>query len=117
MEVKHSGPVNFTDSAAQKVGDLIEETGEEGVFLRVYVYGGGCSGLQYGVKFDTEALDDDYKIENNHQVLMIDSMSMDYLRGAEVDYVKDVEGERFVIRNPNAKTTCGCGMSFEAKDS
>lgn len=104
--------IHFTDNAATKVSELIQEEGNEQLKLRVYVSGGGCSGFQYGFTFDEAANDDDTLIEKNGVIVLIDSMSIDYLRGAEIDYKEDVSGAQFVIRNPNASTTCGCGSSF-----
>jgi iron-sulfur cluster insertion protein len=104
--------IRFTDNAATKVSELIQEEGNDQLKLRVYVSGGGCSGFQYGFTFDEAANDDDTLIEKNGVTVLIDSMSIDYLRGAEIDYKEDVSGAQFVIRNPNASTTCGCGSSF-----
>jgi len=107
-------PLIFTDSAAAKVKELIEEEGNPGLKLRVFVTGGGCSGFQYGFTFDEEVADDDTTMEKNGVVLLIDPMSYQYLVGAEIDYTEDLEGSQFVIRNPNATSTCGCGSSFSA---
>lgn len=104
--------IKFTDNAASKVSELIAEEGNEDLKLRVYVSGGGCSGFQYGFTFDEEASEDDTLIKKNGVTVLIDAMSIDYLRGAEIDYKEDVSGAQFVIRNPNATTTCGCGSSF-----
>jgi len=104
----------FTESAATKVGELIAEEGNEELMLRVYVQGGGCSGFQYGFTFDETANDDDTQVEKNGVKVLIDSMSIQYLSGAEIDYREDASGSQFVIRNPNATTTCGCGSSFSA---
>ena len=104
--------IQFTDNAAAKVSELIQEEGNDQLKLRVYVSGGGCSGFQYGFTFDEAANDDDTLIEKNGVTVLIDSTSIDYLRGAEIDYKEDVSGSQFVIRNPNATTTCGCGSSF-----
>ncbi len=107
--------VYFTDSAARKVWELIEEEGNFNLKLRVYVTGGGCSGFQYGFKFDeiVNPIEDIMVTNHNHNVhLIIDSISSQYLLGAEIDYQEDLEGARFIIRNPNAATTCGCGSSF-----
>lgn len=109
-------PVKFTDSAALKVKSLIEEEGNDALKLRAYITGGGCSGFQYGFTFDEETKEDDFQVENQGVTLLIDSMSFQYLVNAEIDYVTDTEGEHFVIRNPNAKTTCGCGNSFSVAD-
>ncbi len=102
----------FTDSAASKVGELITEEGNDNLKLRVYVSGGGCSGFQYGFTFDEEVNEDDTQVENDGVTVLVDSMSVQYLTGAEIDYKEDVSGAQFVIRNPNASTTCGCGSSF-----
>ena len=104
--------VVFTDAAARKVGSLIEGEGNPNLKLRVFVQGGGCSGLQYGFEFDEEMQDGDTLVENLGVQLLIDPMSFQYLVGAEIDYKEDIEGSQFVIRNPNATTTCGCGSSF-----
>lgn len=104
--------VNFTDSAAAKVSDLIADEGNDSLKLRVYITGGGCSGFQYGFTFDEEVAEDDTQIEKRGVTVLIDSMSIQYLEGAEIDYKESVEGSQFVIRNPNATTTCGCGSSF-----
>jgi len=129
-------PVIFTDSAAAKVWELIQEEGNFNLKLRVYVTGGGCSGFQYGFTFDENVSGDDTIVtktlhaqkenaadnegeegegSSGHAVqLLIDPMSFQYLVGAEIDYKEDLEGAQFIIRNPNAKTTCGCGSSFSA---
>ena len=104
----------FTDAAARKVGELIEGEGNPKLMLRVFVQGGGCSGLQYGFEFDEEVQDGDTCIENLGVKLLIDPMSVQYLTGAEIDYREGLDGAQFVIRNPNATTTCGCGSSFSA---
>ena len=104
--------LNFTDAAARKVGQLIEQEGNPGLKLRVYIQGGGCSGFQYGFTFDEETQDGDTAIENGGVVLLVDPMSVQYLTGAEIDYREDLSGAQFIIRNPNATTTCGCGSSF-----
>jgi len=104
--------LNFTDSAADKVRQLLEEESNEGLKLRVYITGGGCSGFQYGFMFDENQDDGDAVIEKNGVTLLVDPMSGQYLEGAEIDYVEGIEGAQFVIRNPNASTTCGCGSSF-----
>jgi iron-sulfur cluster insertion protein len=100
-------PIVFTDSAAAKVADLIAEEGNPDLKLRVFVQGGGCSGFQYGFTFD-----DDTTMTKNGVSLLIDAMSYQYLLGAEIDYKEDLQGAQFVIKNPNATTTCGCGSSF-----
>lgn len=104
--------LNFTDAAARKVGRLIEQEGNPELKLRVYIQGGGCSGFQYGFTFDEEIQDGDTQIENGGVTLLIDPLSVQYLTGAEIDYREDLSGARFIIRNPNAATTCGCGSSF-----
>lgn len=120
-----SEPLTFTASAAAKVWELMEEEGNFNLKLRVYVTGGGCSGFQYGFTFDetindddtvvTKDADDDGTGEGGHKVqLLVDPMSFQYLAGSEIDYKEDIEGAQFIIRNPNAKTTCGCGSSFSA---
>jgi iron-sulfur cluster insertion protein len=107
-----SDAVVFTDSAAHKVGSLIQEEGNPNLKLRVFIAGGGCSGFQYGFTFDEELQDGDTEVENQGVKLLIDPMSIQYLTGAEIDYKDDIEGAQFIIRNPNAATTCGCGSSF-----
>jgi iron-sulfur cluster insertion protein len=107
-------PLLFTDSAAAKVKELIEEEGNPGLKLRVFVTGGGCSGFQYGFTFDEEINEDDTTLEKAGVTLLIDPMSYQYLVGAEIDYSEGLEGSQFVIRNPNATSTCGCGSSFSA---
>lgn len=104
----------FTDNAANKVKELIEEEGNPSLKLRVFVTGGGCSGFQYGFTFDEEVNEDDTTMEKNGVMLLIDPMSYQYLVGAEIDYSEGLEGSQFVIRNPNASSTCGCGSSFSA---
>ena len=107
-------PFVFTDSAADKVKALIEEEGNPELKLRVFVTGGGCSGFQYGFTFDEAINEDDTTMQKNGVTLLIDAMSYQYLVGAEIDYKEDLEGAQFVIKNPNATTTCGCGSSFSA---
>ncbi len=102
----------FSDAAAVKVRELMIDEGSEDLMLRVFVSGGGCSGFQYGFTFDDAVGDGDTVIENGGVKLLIDPMSIQYLMGAEIDYSEDLDGSRFVIRNPNATTTCGCGSSF-----
>jgi iron-sulfur cluster insertion protein len=104
----------FTEAAARKVAALIEGEGNPALMLRVFVQGGGCSGLQYGFEFDEQTQDGDTCIENLGVKLIVDPMSVQYLLGAEIDYREGLEGAQFVIRNPNAATTCGCGSSFTA---
>ena len=107
-----SPPLNFTDAAAAKVSKLIEQEGNAALKLRVYISGGGCSGFQYGFTFDEEVQDGDTTVENGGVTLLIDPMSVQYLTGAEIDYEENLSGAQFIIRNPNATTTCGCGSSF-----
>ena len=107
-----AAPLQFTAAAADKVRALIDEEGNPALSLRVYIQGGGCSGFQYGFEFDENRADDDLAIERGGVTLLVDPMSLQYLVGAEVDYTESLQGAQFVIRNPNAKTTCGCGSSF-----
>tara|TARA_Y100000992_G_scaffold272800_1_gene214632 strand:+ start:98 stop:457 length:360 start_codon:yes stop_codon:yes gene_type:complete len=102
----------FTESAANKVKTLIEDEKNPNLKLRVFITGGGCSGFQYGFTFDEKIQDGDSEIEKCGVTLLVDPMSVQYLRGAEIDYQEGLEGAQFVIKNPNAKTTCGCGSSF-----
>ena len=105
-------PIVFTDAAASKVGELIQEEDNPELKLRVFISGGGCSGFQYGFTFDEKVEDGDSQVENGGVTLVIDPMSVQYLMGAEIDYKEDLQGSRFVVENPNAETTCGCGNSF-----
>ena len=105
-------PLLFTDSAAAKVRELIDEEGNPELKLRVFINGGGCSGFQYGFTFEEDVNDDDTKVEKGGVTLLIDPLSFQYLVGAEIDYTEGLQGSQFVIKNPNAKTTCGCGSSF-----
>lgn len=105
-------PLVFTAAAAQKVSELIQEEGNPGLKLRVYISGGGCSGFQYGFSFDEEQAEDDLVLERDGVALLVDPLSLQYLVGAEIDYRENLNGAQFVIRNPNAQTTCGCGSSF-----
>jgi iron-sulfur cluster insertion protein len=107
-----ASPLLFTDSAANKVKELITEEANPKLKLRIFVSGGGCSGFQYGFSFDENVADDDTRVERNGVTLVIDPMSFQYLVGAEIDYQEGLDGSRFVIKNPNAQTTCGCGSSF-----
>ncbi len=109
-----SMPFVFTDSAASKVKSLIDEEGNPDLKLRVFVTGGGCSGFQYGFTFDDEVNEDDTALEKNGVTLLVDPMSYQYLVGAEIYYTEGLEGSQFVIKNPNASSTCGCGSSFSA---
>lgn len=104
----------FTDAAATKVAALIVEEGNPALKLRVFVQGGGCSGFQYGFSFEEQLEEGDFTVTNQGVTLVVDPMSYQYLVNAEIDYREDLEGAQFVIRNPNAKTTCGCGSSFSA---
>ncbi len=113
MTAEEMSPLNFTDAAAAKVKTLIEEENNEALKLRVFVSGGGCSGFQYGFTFDENVNDGDTSVENSGVTLLIDPMSFQYLVGADIDYTEGLEGAQFVIRNPNATTTCGCGSSFD----
>ena len=106
--------LNFTDNAANKVRELIVEEGNAELKLRVFVTGGGCSGFQYGFTFDEVQNEDDTVMQKNGVTLLIDPMSYQYLVGAEIDYTEGLEGAQFVIKNPNATSTCGCGSSFYA---
>lgn len=112
VAIEMPSPLNFTDSAANKVRDLIVEEGNDKLKLRVFVSGGGCSGFQYGFTFDESVEEGDTLVEKGGVTLLIDPMSYQYLAGAEIDYTEGLEGAQFVIRNPNATTTCGCGSSF-----
>ena len=114
---KQQDELVFTDSAANKVAELISEENNPALKLRVSINGGGCSGFQYDFSFDETMNDDDFVFEKNHVQLLIDAMSYQYLSGAEIDYRDDLDGARFIIRNPNAKTTCGCGSSFSIADN
>jgi iron-sulfur cluster insertion protein len=107
-------PLLFTDSAAIKVQQLIRDEENDNLMLRIFVQGGGCSGFQYGFTFDETVQEGDTVVENQGVKLLIDPMSFQYLVGAEIDYTEGLEGSQFVIRNPNAITTCGCGSSFSA---
>ncbi|MEJ2424806.1 MAG: iron-sulfur cluster insertion protein ErpA [Candidatus Thiodiazotropha sp.] len=109
---EYNDSIVFTEAAASKVAALIEEEGNPELMLRVYIQGGGCSGFQYGFSFDESESDGDTKVTTNGVTLLVDPMSMQYLVGAEVDYTEGLQGAQFIIRNPNATTTCGCGSSF-----
>lgn len=104
--------MRFTDSAARKVKSLIDEEGNENLKLRVYITGGGCAGFSYGFKFDEDIKEDDTQVENHGVTLLVDPMSIQYLAGSEVDYTEGLQGSQFVVNNPNATSTCGCGSSF-----
>lgn len=105
-------PLDFTEAAASKVSGLIEDEQNPNLKLRVYISGGGCSGFSYGFTFDENQADDDTVVSKEGVTLLVDSMSFQYLVGAKIDYLEDLQGARFVIENPNATTTCGCGSSF-----
>ena len=105
-------PLVFTDAAAGKVRELIAEEGNSELKLRVYISGGGCSGFQYGFTFDEARAEDDFAVDKGGVTLLVDPLSLQYLADAEIDYSESLTGAQFVIRNPNAKTTCGCGSSF-----
>lgn len=113
-EVVDEASLQFTQAAARKVRELMLEEGNSALKLRVYIQGGGCSGFQYGFSFDEEAQEDDLAVQTDGVTLIVDPVSLQYLTGAEVDYSENLQGAQFVIRNPNAKTTCGCGSSFSA---
>ncbi|MFY7698072.1 MAG: iron-sulfur cluster insertion protein ErpA [Legionella sp.] len=121
-EITNHSTIKFSTSAADKVAALIMEENNPKLNLRVYITGGGCSGFQYGFTFDEQTQIDDVIVEQFctdkiHTVkLLIDPMSYQYLQDAEIDYVQGIQGEQFIIRNPNAKTTCGCGSSFSIDD-
>ena len=110
--VAASDALVFTSAAAKKVSELIAEEGNPELMLRIYVQGGGCSGFQYGFTFDEEQAEDDYALAAEDVTIVVDPLSLQYLMGAEIDYTEGLEGSQFVIRNPNAQTTCGCGSSF-----
>lgn len=111
-EVFEPSPLIFTDRAAAKVHELVLDEGNNDLRLRVFVTGGGCSGFQYGFTFDEIVADDDLEVKNGDVALLVDSMSYQYLVGGTVDYVEGLEGSKFIVQNPNAETTCGCGSSF-----
>ncbi|MEQ1512841.1 MAG: iron-sulfur cluster insertion protein ErpA [Lysobacteraceae bacterium] len=125
MDIQTSAPISpagdsptqlldFTPAAAAKVRELIREEGNPALKLRVYIQGGGCSGFQYGFEFDEQQNEDDFAVATDEVTLLVDPLSLQYLVGAQVDYTESLHGAQFVIRNPNAKTTCGCGSSFSA---
>ena len=105
-------PLQLTAAAAAKVAELVAEEGNPGLKLRLYVTGGGCSGFSYGFAFDDKVSEDDTAIDRDGVTMLVDAMSLQYLIGAEIDFEDGLEGSRFVIHNPNAQTTCGCGSSF-----
>ena len=112
MTVQIALHIEFSDAAARKVKTLVEEEENPNLKLRVYVTGGGCSGFQYGFTFDEKVNEGDTTIDKNEVTLVVDPMSLQYLVGGEVDYTEGLEGSRFLVTNPNATTTCGCGASF-----
>ncbi len=114
LTTSQASPLEFTTNAASKVLELIKEEDNQDLKLRVYVQGGGCSGFQYGFTFDEEQQEDDTAVDKDGVRLLVDPMSFQYLIGAKIDYKDDMEGARFIINNPNASTTCGCGSSFSA---
>ena len=105
-------PLVFTSAAAKKVAGLIADEGNPDLMLRLYIQGGGCSGFQYGFTFDEEVKDGDAEVVTDGVKLLVDPMSLQYLMGAEIDFTEGLQGEQFVVKNPNAATTCGCGSSF-----
>ena len=105
-------PLDFTPAAAAKVRELIADEGNPALKLRVYIQGGGCSGFQYGFEFDEQQAEDDLAVVTDEVTLLVDPLSLQYLMGASVDYTESLHGAQFTIRNPNAKSTCGCGSSF-----
>jgi|SRR5690554_5220144 len=110
--VEQAMPIEFSESAAKRVHDLLAEEENKNLKLRVFITGGGCSGFQYGFTFDEKQSDDDFKVERNGVALVVDPMSLQYLVGGVVDYEEGLQGARFFVNNPNASTTCGCGASF-----
>jgi len=114
MTAAMPSPLLFTDAAANKVKELIAEEKNPALMLRVYVTGGGCSGFQYGFTFEENAAEDDTRVEKNGVTVLVDPLSFQYLTGAEIDFQEGIQGAQFVIKNPNAKTTCGCGSSFSS---
>jgi iron-sulfur cluster insertion protein len=104
--------MKFSDNAAKKVAELIKDEDNKDLKLRVYITGGGCSGFSYGFAFDEKNKEGDLRVENSGVIMAVEPMSYQYLTGATVDYLEDLQGARFIINNPNAKTTCGCGSSF-----
>ena len=105
-------PLAISPAVVDKVAELLAEEGDPSLQLRIFVTGGGCSGFQYGFAFDDEKKEDDVRVERGPITVVVDAMSLQYLMGAEIDYEDNLEGARFVIRNPNASSTCGCGSSF-----
>ena len=111
-ETAVSDPIEVTESAARKARELVLEEGNPDLYLRVYITGGGCSGFQYGFTFDESANDDDTRLQRDGITVLVDPLSLQYLSGSSVDYIENLQGAQFVIHNPNATTTCGCGSSF-----
>lgn len=109
--------LTLTDSSVEKIKDLLAEENNPNIKLRVFVQGGGCSGMQYGFTFEEEQNEDDFEVEKDGVKLLVDSMSMQYLNDAVIDYKEDLMGANFSIKNPNAQTTCGCGSSFSVADN
>jgi iron-sulfur cluster insertion protein len=109
--------LTITDSSIDKIKDLLSEENNPNLKLRAFVQGGGCSGMSYGFTFDEEQNDDDFSVEKSGVIVLVDSMSMQYLNNAVIDYKEDIMGAQFVIQNPNAQTTCGCGSSFSVADN
>ncbi|HPM69129.1 MAG TPA: iron-sulfur cluster insertion protein ErpA [Piscinibacter sp.] len=105
-------PIKISETVVGKVAEMLAEEGDPALQLRIFVTGGGCSGFQYGFAFDDEKKEDDVRVERGPITVVVDAMSLQYLMGAEIDYEDNLEGARFVIRNPNASSTCGCGSSF-----
>ena len=112
VETVIPSPIIFTDNAARRVKDLVADEDNKDMKLRVYVTGGGCSGFQYGFTFDDQVAEDDTVISKNSVAMVVDALSYQYLVGSEVDYEEGLQGSRFLVKNPNAKSTCGCGSSF-----
>lgn len=104
--------INITDSALTKIADLLAEENNPNIKLRTFVQGGGCSGFSYGFTFDEEQNEDDFVVDKDGVIILVDSMSMQYLQDAVIDYTEDISGSQFSIKNPNAQSTCGCGSSF-----
>jgi iron-sulfur cluster insertion protein len=115
MSLPAEDPIRFTDNALNKIKNLIEKDPNPNVKLRVYIIGGGCSGFQYGFKLDAAVNDDDILIQKENIAVVVDAMSAQYLEGAEIDYIENLQGARFSVQNPQAETTCGCGASFSLK--
>lgn len=113
-QVMEESELALSEAAATRIRTLIAEEDNPALKLRVYISGGGCSGFQYGFGFEAEEAEDDHQLAQHGVTLLVDPLSMPYLEGAEIDYKEDLEGERFIINNPNATTTCGCGSSFAA---